>query len=380
MTGLQRNAGGFFYIVGANSLHCCVIRANASVGNAWVGEAWLGIGKQRDFAAHCLHMVRVGIQESVAEQLLRDFPVEAEIVRLPRQPERSYEVDFWIPPFSRKAVETFLPHLHGVKVVQSLMAGVDWLLPALPPGLTVCDGRGIHDVPTSELVLTLVLASLKRLPLYLGNQRESKWDGQKAFGGGMAAQEQTTGALYAGQMNVLSDELCGRTVLIVGYGSIGAAIEARLKPFDVHVLRVARSARTGVASIAELPQLLPQADVVVLIVPHTPETRGMFGAEQMALMKPGALLINAARGPVVVTDALVTALQQGRIHAAVDVTDPEPLPPGHPLWAAPNCIITPHVGGSTPGFITRAYALAAAQLHRYVKGEPLENIVSESGY
>ena len=313
------------------------------------------------------------------------FPDGVEVVRLPKLPERHYTVDFWVPPFNAKAVVAVLPHLQALKVVQSLMAGVDWLLPCLPAGLTVCDGRGIHDVPTSEWVLAAILSSLKQFPRYRDNQKAGQWRGQVAFGGGFRAHEEKEEAakaqsLQAGQMIVLSDELFGKTVLIVGYGSVGAAIEARLRAFDAKVLRVARNAREGVSSIADLPELLPLADVVVLIVPLTQSTRAMFGAELMARMKPGALLVNAARGPVVVTDDLDAALREGRIHAAVDVTDPEPLPPGHPLWSAPNCLITPHIGGSTAAFIGRAYALVARQLHHYVRGEPLENVVGDAGY
>jgi phosphoglycerate dehydrogenase-like enzyme len=122
--------------------------------------------------------------------------------------------------------------------------------------------------------------------------------------------------------------------------------------------------------------LLPQADVVVLAVPFTSETEGMIGAEQIAAMKPGALLVNAARGPVVVTDALVAALEAGHIRAAIDVTDPEPLPEGHPLWKAPNLLLTPHVAGSTPKFMVRTMQFAADQVDRYMKGEPLQNVVT----
>lgn len=326
-------------------------------------------------------MVRVGVQESVAEELLAGFPAGVEVVRLPPAPQTDYAVDVWVPPFNAKAVTALLPHLQGLKVVQALMAGVDWLLPCLPPGLIVCDGRGIHDVATSEWVLTAALASLKRIPAYRDNQRAGEWRGQVAFGGlGVPTSSPQRVGPHTGQMIVLCDELFGKTVLIVGHGSVGAAVEARMTPFNVKFLRVARTAREGVSSIDDLPDLLPLADIVVLIVPLTPQTRGMFGAEQMARMKPGALLINAARGPVVVTDDLVAALQREHIHAALDVTNPEPLPPDHPLWSAPNCLITPHIGGSTAAFIGRAYALVARQLQRYVNGEPLENVVGPAGY
>jgi len=214
--------------------------------------------------------------------------------------------------------------------------------------------------------------------LYRDLQNQQQWKGFATVADGFLGEVGPS----RGQYKVLAEDLSGKTVLIVGYGSIGAAIEARLTPFGVNVLRVARSAREQpkVSAVADLHALLPLADIVVLIVPLTEETRGLVGAAEIALMKHGALLINAARGPVVVTDALVEALEQQRIRAAVDVTDPEPLPAGHPLWSAPNCLITPHIGGSTPEFIHRAFRFGAAQVRRYIAGAPLENIVTKAGY
>jgi len=181
---------------------------------------------------------------------------------------------------------------------------------------------------------------------------------------------------------VLGEDLAGKTVLIIGYGSIGAAIERRLSPFEVTVLRIARTAKQSpeVFAISELHPLLPEADIVIVIVPLTSETSGLIGAGEIALMKHGALLVNAARGPVVDTMALVESLNSHRIRAALDVTDPEPLPADHPLWEAPNCFFTPHVAGSTPEFIHRAFRFGAAQVRRFMAGEPLENIVTEAGY
>ena len=323
-------------------------------------------------------MVRVGVDESVSDELLKAFPAEAEIVRIPLKPASMFDVDLWIMPLGRKdAIGTF-KHLQGVKVVQSLFAGVDWVLPWMPKDVILCDGRGVHDISASEWVLSAVLATMKRLPLYRDLQQKREWRGFAASAEELTQEKGAPKAHYL----ILSEDLAGKTVLIVGYGSIGAAIEARMKPFGVNVLRIARSARTepAVSAIGELHALLPQADVVVLIVPITEQTRGMIGAAELALMKQGALLVNAARGPVVVTDALVAALEAHRIRAAVDVTDPEPLPPDHPLWGAPNCLITPHVAGSTPEFIHRAFRFAAEQVRRYVAGEPLENIVTDAGY
>lgn len=323
-------------------------------------------------------MVRVGVDANTAEELLIGFPREAEIVRIPRHSSAEFNVDFWIVPFARKDAAATFSRLHGVKVIQSLMAGVDWILPWLPPNTTLCDGRGIHDISTSEWVMAAILSSVKRMPHYRDMQQRHEWRGQSSVTDGFLNE----GGAQAGLYRVLGDDLAGKTVLIAGYGSIGSAIEARLKPFDVNVLRVARHAKQApeVFSAAALKTLLPRADVVVAIVPLTEETRGMIGAEEIDLMKHGALLVNAARGPVVETAALLAALQSHRIQAVLDVTDPEPLPADHPLWSAPNCMITPHVGGSTPEVIYRAFRFGAAQVRRYIAGEPLENIVTDAGY
>jgi len=331
-------------------------------------------------------MLRVGVDENLAPELLRDFPREVEIVRIPRASNTTHDVDLWILPFARKDTADTFRRLRGVQVVQSMMAGVDWITPWLPTSVTLCDGRGIHDISASEWVLTAILASLKRFPLYRDLQLRAQWDGQASVEEDFLRE---TGA-QLGQYRILGDDLAGKTVLILGYGSIGTAIEARLAPFGVHLLRVARTPRSDLATpghpartvhpVSDLHHLLPQADILVITVPLTESTRNLIGAPELALLKPGALLVNAARGPVVSTSALLDVLTQHRIRAALDVTDPEPLPPTHPLWSAPNCLITPHVGGSTPEFIHRAFRFGAAQVRRYLAGQPLENIVNEAGY
>jgi phosphoglycerate dehydrogenase-like enzyme len=323
-------------------------------------------------------MVRVGVDENLAEELLTDFPREAEIVRIPRKPSTIIDVDFWILAFARGDAKDTFQHLRGVKVVQSMMAGVDWVTPWLPKHITLCDGRGLHDISTSEWVLTAILSSLKRFPSYRDSQRREEWEGQASISDGFI---NMAGPQF-GQYEILGDDLAGKTVLIIGYGSIGAAVEARLSPFGARILRLARTARKApeVFPVNQLRSLLPKADIVVAIVPLTAETHGMLGAAELALMKPGALLVNAARGPVVVTSALVNALEQNRLCAVLDVTNPEPLPPSHPLWSAPNCMITPHVAGSTPEFIHRAFRFGARQVRRYLAGEELENVVTDAGY
>jgi phosphoglycerate dehydrogenase-like enzyme len=323
-------------------------------------------------------MVRVGVDENLEQELLADFPAEAEIVRLPRTLTAPIDIDFWILPFYRKDVAAAFPQLRGLKVAQSLMAGVDWILPSMPRGITLCDGRGIHDISASEWVVGAILATMKRFPLYRDLQTRQQWRGFATASDNFLNEP----GPVRGQYTVLAEDLAGKRVLIIGYGSIGAAIEARLAPFGVTVDRVARHARETppVKSVSELSALIPLADIVVLILPLTDETRGLIGAAEIALMKRRALLVNAARGPVVVTNALVQALQDGKIRAALDVTDPEPLPPDHPLWSAPNCFITPHIGGSTPEFIHRAFRFAAQQVNRFIAGEPLQNIVTDAGY
>jgi phosphoglycerate dehydrogenase-like enzyme len=323
-------------------------------------------------------MIRVGVDETLSPELLTDFPPEAKIVRIPTHSTEEFEVDFWNLPFARKEAAATFTRLRGVKVVQSLMAGVDWVTPWVPKDVTLCDGRGIHDISTSEWVVAAILSEMKRFPHYRDMQHQGEWRGQASVRDGFLSEPGVQVGLY----RVLSEDLSGRTVLIVGYGSIGAAIEARLTPFGVNILRLARRSRSTpkVAAVTELHSLLPLADVVVAIVPFTAETHKLFGSQELALMKPGAMLVNAARGPVVDTDALLEALEQDRIRAALDVTDPEPLPQDHPLWSAPNCFITPHIAGSTPEFVYRAFRFGAAQVRRYLAGQPLENIVTEAGY
>ena len=318
-------------------------------------------------------MVKVGVPHWAWPELLEKFPSEASLKMIPAKPESPVEVDFWIAPPHAATAGDVAPYLRGVKVVHSLLAGVDWLRPFVPEGAILCDAQGVHNVATAEWVVAAVLASLKFLPMYYDLQRAGTWLKRAQASDYYKAIYKLDDDFFP---PVMGEELYGKTVLIVGYGSIGQSIEERLAPFGVNILRTARSARPGIEPVSKLPELLPLADVIVLIVPLTRETQGMIGAREIARMKQGALLVNAARGPVVDADALLQALNEGRIRAAADVTDPEPLPEGHPLWKAPNLLLTPHVGGSSPLFMTRAFAFIAEQVARYAKGEPLENIVS----
>lgn len=266
------------------------------------------------------------------------------------------EVEFFAVPWWRnEEVRAVLPKMPALRVIQTLTAGVEPLLVHVPAGVTLCDGSGIHDASVSEWVVGVMLAVLRRLPEAFDAQRAGTWQ------------------------RIKGDDLAGKTVLIVGAGSIGRALEERLRPFEVKFLRVARTARPGVSSVNELDRLLPEADVVVLLLPLTEGTRGLLSDARIRLMKPGALLVNAARGAIVDGDALVLALSEKRIFAALDVTSPEPLPEGHALWKAPNLLLTPHVAGSTPAFLPRAYRFLGEQIARYAEGKPLENVVRD-GY
>ncbi|GLF94822.1 2-hydroxyacid dehydrogenase [Streptomyces yaizuensis] len=304
------------------------------------------------------------------------YPVE-ELPGLPSPAEAGFRYRFWDggPDFPAdpadcvfytvpylKGVETVtrpLPGMTSLRVIQTLSAGTDHLdsaLGTMHSGVRLCNARGVHEASTAELALALTLASLRGLPGFVRRQDAHDW--------------------RSGFHPALAD----RSVLIVGYGAIGAAIEERLIPFEcARVVRVARSARTTahgeVRPLSEMPSLLPEADVVILSTPLTAATRGLVSRDFLARMKDGALLVNVARGPVVDTEALLAEVKTGRITAALDVTDPEPLPSGHPLWDAPGVLISPHVGGSTSAFFPRARRLLADQLRRFAAGDELANVV-----
>jgi len=265
-------------------------------------------------------------------------------------PDDLDEVELVVPPYAFGDVDpAVFGRMPRLRVVQSLTAGVEHLEPHVPDGVLLCNGGGIHDASTAELALTLILGSLRGIPEFVRAQDRGEWAWE------------------------WRPALADKQVLILGHGRIGAAIEGRLSPVEGDVVRVARTARDGVHAVADLPRLLPEADVVVVIIPSTPATRHLVDAGFLAAMKDGALLVNVARGAIVDTDALVSALHEGRIQAALDVTDPEPLPAGHPLWTAPHLLVSPHTGGSSTAMWPRAHRLVRDQLARFAAGEPLVN-------
>ncbi|MDQ0809618.1 phosphoglycerate dehydrogenase-like enzyme [Streptomyces sp. B3I7] len=276
-------------------------------------------------------------------------------------PSDPAEVEFYAPPLTKDigVIGRPLPRMTHLRAVQVLSAGTDELrveLDRLPRPVTLCNAGKVPAPSTAELALTLILASLRGIPESVRAQDGGAWR-PEAF-----------------------PSLYGRSVLIVGYGAVGSALEEFLVPFGCAVTRVAgadRDAPRGlVRSAAHLPRLVPEADVVVLSTPLTPQTRQLFDVGVLARMKDGALLVNVARGAAVDTDALLKETHEGRLRAALDVTDPEPLPPGHPLRETPSVLITPHVGAFTSSLWPRLEQLIRRQLSRFAAGDELENVVS----
>ena len=289
------------------------------------------------------------------------LPSGIEVHVLPRSDEPPRPLgpgQFVVADFYRSDLLDVIARLEDVRVVQTMSAGVERYAGRLPDGVILCDGAGIHDIAVADWVVMAILAMLRGLPAHVVHQREARW-------------------VRPGDEGMT--DLDGKTVLVLGYGSIGRAVEARLLPFGAKIARVARRARDGVSSIERLPELLPAADVVVILLPLTPQTERFVDAEFLSRLEPGALLVNAARGRIVDTDALMQAIEQRGLRAALDVTDPEPLPDGHPLWTLEGVLVTPHIAGTVERAYERAWKLVASQLGRYLAGEPLVNVVT-AGY
>jgi len=303
-------------------------------------------------------MTVVCLSDTDAVNLVGDLPDGVDVVTWDGADEPPAGVEFWVPTYMladsarRDAALAALPEL---RVVQLVSAGAEVWVGHIPPGVLLCDGRGIHGGSTAEWVLTAILAVVREFPRFIRDQQARRW------------------------APVITDELAGKHVLVVGAGDLGQNVATRLRAFGASPVLVARRARDGVHAVGELPVLLPAADIVVLVVPLTPQTTGLVDSAFLAALPDGALVVNAARGPVVVTDALIAELSSGRLRAALDVIDPEPPPGDHPLWTVPNLLLTPHVGGNVRGFPRRAYRLVRDQILRYVAGEPLLNVVRD-GY
>jgi phosphoglycerate dehydrogenase-like enzyme len=264
-------------------------------------------------------------------------------------------IDIVVPPYmGARECLTNLEGLH-VRLVQGLTAGYDGVAEALPANMVFANAASVHETSTSEMTLALILASQRGIPDFVRAAEKGHW------------------------ARAWHESLADRTVLLVGYGGVGKAIETRLLAFEVTVVRVARTQRsddTGIIhAIGELPLLLAQADIVVVVVPLTDETTHLVDDAFLSTMRDGTLLVNVSRGSVADTNALLAHAQTGRLRLALDVTDPEPLPEGHPLFALDNVLISPHVGGATSAALPRIARLLRNQIARLLNDEEPLNVV-----
>ncbi|MFI2378313.1 NAD(P)-dependent oxidoreductase [Streptomyces sp. NPDC018964] len=278
-------------------------------------------------------------------------------------PSDPAKVGFLAPPLEpgreRTVLKRILPRVGGIEVLQLLSSGYEYLrpfLPLLPAGARVATGRGVHGQATAEHATALLLAMTRGLDVFQRRQQRGEWRPSRF------------------------STLLGKTVLVLGQGAVGGAVASRLAPFGCHVVRVARSARDTsegrVHAIAELHDLLPEADAVVVCVPLAAGTRGLLGSTELSLLPDGAVVVNVARGEIVDTPALVEEVATGRLRAGLDVTAPEPLPSGHPLWGLPGALVTPHTAAFTDAFDAASAAFLSRQVHRYARGEALLNALT----
>lgn len=263
------------------------------------------------------------------------------------------EIEFYCPSYMGgiKTLE-IIPRMKNLKTVHYSQAGYEDILRHIPEGVVLCNASGLHDVSTSELAIGLTIASRRGFAEFMDNQKKGVW--------------------HRSRKPALADSHVG----IVGYGHIGKRIASLLEMFETKVTAFNRSGNDGAQKITEFDALLPQLDVIILILPLTKDSQHFINADRLKRMKDGATLINVARGAVVDTDALVAELNTGRITAGLDVTDPEPLPAGHPLWSAPNLIISPHVGGDSEAFDPRARKMVQEQILRLLENRPLLNQIT----
>lgn len=274
-------------------------------------------------------------------------------------------VGFLVLPYAQQPeILDRIGEMGSLEVVQSQMAGVDAIASKVPAEVALCNAAGVHDSATAEIALALALAKARDLDLYARDQPAGVWKPHWAPG------------------------LADQRVTVIGYGHIGKAIERRLAGFEVaSITRLATTARTEsvdgedveVRAIDELMEALPETDVLFIIAPLTDTTRGLIDEKALAALPDGAMVVNVGRGPIVDTEALIQACQGGRITAAMDVIDPEPVPPLHPLRTTPGVLFSPHVGGYTRAFEPRRDALLRRQLEHWAKGESLDNVVEGRG-
>lgn len=274
------------------------------------------------------------------------------------EPAPADRIDIAVPPYMKQAA--FLAQLAHVEVglVQGQSIGYDGVREMLPPGIRFANASSVHETSTAELALGLTLAVQRHLDRFAIDGTTGRW------------------------APVFADSLADRRVLLLGYGGVGRAIAARLAPFEVEIVPVASRARdedgVRVHAVDELAELLPTVDIVIASLPGGDSTTGLLGEAELAALPDGALVVNVGRGTLIDTDALVRHARAGRIRAALDVTDPEPLPQDHPLWGIPGVLISPHVGGVSSAMKPRVTALIRRQIGHLLAGEDPENVVIEN--
>jgi phosphoglycerate dehydrogenase-like enzyme len=295
----------------------------------------------------------VGV-EIIAPALPKDLPVE--FLVLPEVVDdfaSISEIEFLVLPLRIPDLVPRLQDMPQLRVVQVLKAGYDGVEDHLPDLAQLCNAYGSRDVAVSEWVMGALLGVFSGVVDAVAHQPRQEW------------------------VRTWRHELSGSKVVIVGMGPIGQAIASRCEAFDMRVFTFARTARGSILSVTDLPDHLGDADAVILITPLTSETRRLMDASMLARMKDGAVLINAGRGPVIDFPALVNEVATRRLRVVLDVYDAEPLPPNHPLWTLEGSFISPHIGGHTREGNVKALTLAAAQITRYVRGEPLKYVVGQ---
>ncbi|WP_026425422.1 2-hydroxyacid dehydrogenase [Actinokineospora inagensis] len=266
-------------------------------------------------------------------------------------PPEAQEAEVLVPTFLSADKVRLVASLPKLRMVQLLTAGAEAWIGKLPEHVLLSTCTGAHGGSTAEWAMAALLAIYREIREFDRDRANRAWSFH--------------------QTETLQD----KRVLVVGAGDLGRQLERRLLAFDAEVTMVANAARDGVRGVGELPELLPHHDAVVLMVPMTDATHHLVDAGFLSRMRDNAVLVNAARGPVVDTDALVKELTSRRLRAALDVTDPEPLPAEHPLWSAPGLLLTPHVAGSCTGVHDRAYRVVANQIEQFVRGDEPDNLV-----
>ncbi|MGD9988570.1 NAD(P)-dependent oxidoreductase [Pseudonocardia sp.] len=292
-------------------------------------------------------MIQIVVGDDEGAAVLAEVVPGCSTVVVPRSgppPAAALGAEVLVPPFAVRGTRfrELAASMPRLRLIQLLTVGTDQWRDAVPAGVTLSNCRGAHDGPVAEWIVAALLAVLRDLPRYVHAQAGSSWAPGQA------------------------ESLAGKRVLVVGAGDVATAARTRLEAFGATVTLVGRTARPGVEGIASLDDLLPHHDVCVLAIPLTDTTAGLIGAARLAALPDGAVLVNAGRGGLVDTAALDAALRAGRLRAALDVTDPEPLPPDHPLWNAPGLLLTPHVAGRVAGVGRRAYTVAGARIAEYL--------------